>query len=185
MAIEHIERRTSHNLDHHPIPPMTDPLSSHWEQPSRELIEIDDKYAMMSIYTFRQLHEYSGTNPTGVIPERCGDVTTGALIASFLLAAESRCGCSAGSASATVVQSGAATTTGSSSFRTRTSRRSRWKKDESRHHHALSLRENISKSDVRTIRLNLSSLKNTATRTSSSAHSSGISVSSKSNHHPP
>ena len=47
---------------------MTDPLSSHWEQPSRELIEIDDKYAMMSIYTFRQLHEYSGTNPTGCYP---------------------------------------------------------------------------------------------------------------------
>lgn len=47
------------------IPPMTHPLSRHWDQPKREDILIDDHHAVMSQETFDQLHRYDGTYPTG------------------------------------------------------------------------------------------------------------------------
>lgn len=48
------------------IPPMTHPLSKHWNQPDRSLIILDDKYALMSKEVFDKLHEYSTSIPTGV-----------------------------------------------------------------------------------------------------------------------
>lgn len=50
----------------HPIPPMVHPLSKYWEQPLRDYILVDDKNAIMSEYTFKQLHEYTSTVPSGV-----------------------------------------------------------------------------------------------------------------------
>ena len=51
-----------------PIPPITDPLGRHWEQPDRSLISIDDEFARMSFATFKDLPEYSASKPTGVYP---------------------------------------------------------------------------------------------------------------------
>lgn len=48
------------------IPPITDPMGRHWEQPDRRSIEIDEKYALMSRREFDSLAEYSATFPTGV-----------------------------------------------------------------------------------------------------------------------
>lgn len=66
--VMHVERRSAHTLDNHPIPEMTDPLGKYWNQPSRELITIDDKYALMSNTTFASLHDYSCSFPSGVYP---------------------------------------------------------------------------------------------------------------------
>jgi hypothetical protein len=49
----------------HPIPPITDPLGRSWEQPGRECIEVDEKFALMSRAVFDLLPEYSCSNPTG------------------------------------------------------------------------------------------------------------------------
>lgn len=47
------------------IPPITDPLGRYWKQPPVTDILIDDTHALMTEETFRQLMEYSATNPTG------------------------------------------------------------------------------------------------------------------------
>lgn len=48
------------------IPPITDPLGSHWQQPSRDQILLDDTHALMTEHIFTQLLEYSGSYPSGV-----------------------------------------------------------------------------------------------------------------------
>lgn len=48
------------------IPPMAHAYGRYWEQPSIENILIDDTHALMSAVDFQKLHEYSGTNPSGV-----------------------------------------------------------------------------------------------------------------------
>lgn len=48
-----------------PIPRMTHPLSSAWEQPDRSRITVDATHAMMSQKTFEELMEYSASQPTG------------------------------------------------------------------------------------------------------------------------
>lgn len=50
------------------IPPMTDPLGRHWDQPDRAQITIDADYALMSRETFDALPEYSASKPTGCYP---------------------------------------------------------------------------------------------------------------------
>jgi hypothetical protein len=48
------------------IPPITDSLGSHWNQPKTNRILLDDKNALMDLETFKQLAEYSLSNPSGV-----------------------------------------------------------------------------------------------------------------------
>ncbi len=48
------------------IPPMTHELSKAWDQPSTDRIKIDDKYAAMDEKTFKELKEYSCSQPSGV-----------------------------------------------------------------------------------------------------------------------
>lgn len=48
------------------IPPITDPMGKHWDQPDRREILIDDTHAVMSLRSFNKLHEYSGSFPSGV-----------------------------------------------------------------------------------------------------------------------
>lgn len=48
------------------IPPITDPLGAHWDQPDRASILIDATHALMTVATFKALHEYSCSNPSGV-----------------------------------------------------------------------------------------------------------------------
>jgi len=50
------------------IPPMTDPMGRHWNQPSRDEILIDDEYALMTESTMKRLAEYSCSTPSGVYP---------------------------------------------------------------------------------------------------------------------
>lgn len=50
------------------IPPMTDPLSKHWQQPSSDGILIDAHHAVMDMKTFDALAEYSSSVPSGVYP---------------------------------------------------------------------------------------------------------------------
>lgn len=50
----------------HIIPPMTDPLGRHWNQPPLEQVLVDDTHALMTPATFAQLSEYSSTLPSGV-----------------------------------------------------------------------------------------------------------------------
>lgn len=52
----------------HIIPPITDPMGKHWDQPNRFNIEVDATHAMMSKQTFEGLATYSCTTPTGVYP---------------------------------------------------------------------------------------------------------------------
>ena len=47
------------------IPPITEPLGKHWQQPHRRFIELDDTHALMSEQTFKGLKEYSTSIPTG------------------------------------------------------------------------------------------------------------------------
>jgi hypothetical protein len=47
------------------IPPMTHELSSGWDQPSTSRILLDDTHALMTTETFKELKEYSATQPTG------------------------------------------------------------------------------------------------------------------------
>jgi hypothetical protein len=47
------------------VPPITDPLGRHWDQPAAEDILLHEKHALMTPGTFKQLHEYSTTLPTG------------------------------------------------------------------------------------------------------------------------
>lgn len=48
------------------VPPMTDPLGRHWEQPNRDEILIDDTHAVMTEATLNKLHNYSASTPSGV-----------------------------------------------------------------------------------------------------------------------
>ena len=50
------------------IPLMTHPLGQYWQQPARDAILVDDKHAVMSRASFRQLAEYSSSRPSGVYP---------------------------------------------------------------------------------------------------------------------
>lgn len=63
------------NLDVH-IPPMTDPLGRHWQQPAAEGILIDDTFAVMDSQTYRALAEYSGSVPSGVYPGKMWKAVT-------------------------------------------------------------------------------------------------------------
>ncbi len=47
------------------IPPITHPLGLYWEQPDRNRILLDEKYAVMDLEVFEELLEYSYSNPTG------------------------------------------------------------------------------------------------------------------------
>jgi hypothetical protein len=49
-----------------PIPPITDPMGRHWDQPDRREILIDETHALMTVRTFKALAVYSATQPTGV-----------------------------------------------------------------------------------------------------------------------
>lgn len=48
------------------IPVITDPLGRHWDQPSRDDIEIITDFAFMTENTCVQLHTYSTTFPSGM-----------------------------------------------------------------------------------------------------------------------
>ena len=48
------------------IPPMTHPLSKAWDQPPISNIFITPIRALMSEKTFKMLHEYSMSTPSGV-----------------------------------------------------------------------------------------------------------------------
>jgi hypothetical protein len=50
------------------IPPITDPLGSHWVQPAPDDILVSDDTAVMSQPAFAGLREYSSTIPSGVYP---------------------------------------------------------------------------------------------------------------------
>ena len=43
------------------IPPITDPLGKHWQQPHRRFIELDDTYALMSEQTFKGQQQFVST----------------------------------------------------------------------------------------------------------------------------
>ena len=45
---------------------MTHEMGRYWEQPNPSDIEVDGTHALMVKQTFDKLHEYSGTNPSGV-----------------------------------------------------------------------------------------------------------------------
>jgi len=47
------------------IPPMTDPLCAHWEQPALERILLSPREASMTFADFERLAEYSASIPTG------------------------------------------------------------------------------------------------------------------------
>lgn len=47
------------------IPPMTEPLGRHWQQPDPDAILVDEHHAVMTRESFEQLLEYTGTIPTG------------------------------------------------------------------------------------------------------------------------
>lgn len=47
------------------IPPITNPLGKHWDQPDRADIDISDEYARMKPETARKLAEYSHSIPSG------------------------------------------------------------------------------------------------------------------------
>lgn len=48
------------------IPEMTHPFGQHWDQPDRSEILLDDTHALMTVKTFKGLHEYSASQPSGV-----------------------------------------------------------------------------------------------------------------------
>lgn len=48
-----------------PVPDMTDPLGKHWDQPSRYKIAFTEDGAYMQEETFKKLHNYEVTNPSG------------------------------------------------------------------------------------------------------------------------
>ncbi len=50
------------------IPPIVDEMGRNWDQPRVDDIALDDRYALMSKYSFNQLAEYSWSTPTGVYP---------------------------------------------------------------------------------------------------------------------
>jgi hypothetical protein len=63
----HTERRSLHQVDNHPIPPLVGYKYTSWKQPARDGIVIDPVYAIMSKSDFHGLMEYSTTIPSGVV----------------------------------------------------------------------------------------------------------------------
>lgn len=49
-----------------PVPPMTHPLSSAWDQPDPNVWLFDDTHVVLPESDFRKLLEYSASYPTGV-----------------------------------------------------------------------------------------------------------------------
>ncbi len=47
------------------IPKITEPLGKYWEQPSTNNILIDDTHALMDEKSFKELKDYSKSQPTG------------------------------------------------------------------------------------------------------------------------
>jgi hypothetical protein len=47
------------------IPPITDPMGKHWDQPKVEAILVDDHFACMTLKTLHELAEYNCTLPSG------------------------------------------------------------------------------------------------------------------------
>lgn len=68
VTVKSEERSKTRDIRNNVIPPITDPMGSHWEQPDTKHILIDDTHAVMSEATFQRLAEYSGTMPSGVYP---------------------------------------------------------------------------------------------------------------------
>ena len=54
------------------IPPITDPLGKHWQQPHRRFIELDNTHALMSEQTFKGLKKYSTSIPQEDTKVKCG-----------------------------------------------------------------------------------------------------------------
>lgn len=50
---------------HEEIPPMTHPLSKAWDQPPLNEFVIDKTHCLMTEKTYKQLHNYEYTLPTG------------------------------------------------------------------------------------------------------------------------
>lgn len=48
------------------IPPITNPLGCHWEQPRRSEILVDDECALMTRTSFDMLADYSGSQPSAL-----------------------------------------------------------------------------------------------------------------------
>jgi len=61
------------------IPPITDPLGRHWDQPDTSNFVIDDTHALMTRRDFEQLAEYSTTTPSGVYVGKCWKERSGML----------------------------------------------------------------------------------------------------------
>jgi hypothetical protein len=59
------------------IPPMTDPLGRYWDQPDPSGILLDDTHAVMTAHSFKALHDYSHSMPTGVYPGKMWKRQTG------------------------------------------------------------------------------------------------------------
>jgi len=55
-----------------PIPPITDPLGKHWNQPeTMPNLDVMGTHALLSKSEFEGLAEYSTTRPSGVYPGKC------------------------------------------------------------------------------------------------------------------
>jgi hypothetical protein len=50
----------------HIIPPMVHPLGKQWNQPKLEDINMSGDFAVMSKKSFDELHNYTGSMPSGV-----------------------------------------------------------------------------------------------------------------------
>lgn len=53
------------------IPPITDPMGKSWRQPDLTDVTMDDTHVMLTKREFKELSDYSTTNPTGVYPGKC------------------------------------------------------------------------------------------------------------------
>lgn len=53
------------------IPPITDPLGRHWEQPDPASFLIDDTHVIMNQKAFDVLKNYTGSQPTGTYVGKC------------------------------------------------------------------------------------------------------------------
>lgn len=65
-VVKFTDSRTSTQMDRAGIPAMTHRDGRYWQQPSRNAIEVDEKYALMSQRAFDALSNYSASTPTGV-----------------------------------------------------------------------------------------------------------------------
>lgn len=52
-------------MSEHQIPPITDPLGRHWQQPPRERVLVDDTHAIMSRDDFNLVPVYQASLPSG------------------------------------------------------------------------------------------------------------------------